>query len=148
MYRRDLELAPGAEFRLRRRFSPKSLSFWLALAAVAFAGFDLYERRPWVGVITLLLSLAFVAENYFDGWRVEGRVVVHRALTLRGPKTDRLPAAQIRGVHVAFDNGRARAFIETIIGEEIPLVEGPEASVRQIADRLSDAISNTPRLLH
>jgi hypothetical protein len=148
MYSRDLELAPGEAFRLRRRFSPRTVSFWLALMAVAFAACDLYSRRWVIGSLTLLLALAFVAESYFDGWRVEERAVVHRVLTLRGPREQRLPAAQIRGVHVAFQNGRARAFIETLEGVEVPLVEGPEASVRQIADRLSAAISDRPRVLH
>ena len=148
MYRRDLELAPGEAFRLRRRFSPRSLPFWLVLAALGFAAFDLVSRRWWVGSATLLLALAFVAESFFDGWRVEERVVVHRALTLRGLREAKLPVSQIRGVHVAFEGRRARAFIETLDGEEVALVEGPEAPVRQIAERLSAAISNQPRMLH
>jgi hypothetical protein len=148
MYRRDLELAPGEAFRLRRRLSPRSLPFWLVLAALGFAAYDLVAGRYWIGAATALLALAFVLESFFDGWRVEQRVVVHRVLTLRGVREARLPASQIRGVHVAFDRGRARAFIETLDGEEVALVEGPEAPVRQIADRLSAAISDRPQTLH
>src|SRR5579862_1483016 len=121
MYSRDFELAPGKGFRLRRRFSPGSFSFWLVLAAIGFAIFDFVARRPFVGAATLLLALAFLAESWFVSWSVDGRVLVHRALTLRGLREERLPAAQIRGVHVAFEKERARAFIETLEGEEVPL---------------------------
>jgi hypothetical protein len=151
MYRRDLELAPGSGFRLRRRLSARIFSALLAVAALCWGGFDLTSGHPWIGAATLALAVAFVAQLVwaeFDGWRFEEMNVVRRMLTLRGVEEERLPAQQIRGVHVAFAKGRARAFIETTAGDEVPLVEGNEHEVRQIADRLSAALSKPQGLLH
>jgi hypothetical protein len=151
MYRRDLELAPGSEFRLRRRWSARILSGLLAVAAVAWGAYDLTAGHPLVGTGTLVLAIVFalqLLQAEIDSWRFEQRAVVRRLLTLRGLREDRLPADDIRGVHVAFANGRARAFIETSEGEEVPLVEGKEAEVRRIADRLSAALARPQGLLH
>lgn len=151
MYRRDLELAPGSGFRLRRRLSARVFSALLAAAALCWGFFDLTSGHPWVGAATLALAVAFVAQLVraeFDGWRFEQAEMVRRMLTMRGVEEERLPARQIRGVHVAFAKGRARAFIETLAGEEVPLVEGEEREVRRIADRLSAAISAPQGLLH
>ncbi len=52
----------------------------------------------------------------------------------------RLSAKQIQGVHLAFERGRARAWVETRDGEQVALVEGDEQEVRRIADRLSGSL--------
>lgn len=151
MYRRDLELAPGSAFRLRRRLSARMFSALLAVAALSWGAFDLKSGHPWVGAATLALAIAFVAQLVqaeLEGWRFEESAIVRRMLTLRGLLEERLPAQRIRGVHVAFAKGRARAFIETLDGEEVPLVEGEEREVRVIADRLSAALSPPQGLLH
>jgi hypothetical protein len=151
MYRRDLELAPGTEFRLRRRLSSRLLSASLALAAVAFGAYDIAAGRLWIGVGTLILAIGFVAQltqAEIDSWRFEERYVVRRMLTLRGLSEERLHATEIRGVHVAFAKGRARAFIETMDGEEVPLVEGKEAEVRKVADKLNAVLVRGPGYLH
>ncbi|HEY2027867.1 MAG TPA: hypothetical protein VGH20_01550 [Myxococcales bacterium] len=151
MYRRDLELAPGSGFRLRRRLSARLFSALLAVAAVCWGVFDLTSNHPWVGAATLALALAFVLQlvrSEMDTFRFDQSGVVRRVLTLRGLQEERLPAQQIRGVHIAFAKGRARAFIETLAGEEVPLVEGEERDVRRIADRLSAALSLPQGLLH
>lgn len=151
MYRRDLELAPGSGFRLRRRLSARIFSGLLAVAAVCWGCFDLTSGHPWVGAATLALAVAFVAQLVraeLEGWRFEETAVVRRMLTLQGVQEERLPAREIRGVHVAFAKGRARAFIETLAGEEVPLVEGDEREIRRIADRLSAALSTDPRVVH
>src|SRR3954471_12776803 len=113
MYRRDLELAPGPEFRLRRRRSARVFSALLAVAAVGWGAYDLASGHRWIGVATLALSAAFMIQllqSELDSWRFEERAVVRRLLTLRGVSEERLPASEIRGVHVAFAKGRARAF--------------------------------------
>jgi hypothetical protein len=151
MYRRDLELAPGTEFRLRRRLSARVFSGLLALAAVIWGGYDLGVGRPWVGAGTLALAVAFMlqlTQAEIDSWRFEERAVVRRLLTLRGLTEERLHATEIRGVHVAFEKGRARAFIETMDGEEVPLVEGKEAEVRRIADKLNAALARPTGFFH
>src|SRR4051794_28591616 len=138
MYRRDLELAPGPEFRLRRRRSARIFSALLAVAAVGWGAYDLASGRRWIGAATLALAVAFMVQllqSELVSWRFENRMVIRRLLTLRGVAEERLPASEIRGVHVAFAKGRARAFIETLSGEEVPLVEGKEPEVRRIADR-------------
>lgn len=153
MYRRDLELAPGTEFRLRRRLSSRILSGGLALAAAAFGAYDLAAGRYWIGSGTLVLAIAFMAQltqAEMDSWRFEERYVVRRLLTLRGLTEERLHATEIRGVQVAFtkSKGRARVFIETMDGEEVPLVEGKEAEVRKIADKLNAVLMRPPGFLH
>jgi hypothetical protein len=151
MYRRDLELAPGTEFRLRGRLSARLLTGAFALAAAAFGAYDLSVGRTWVGAGTLTLAIAFMVQltqAEIDSWRFEERYVVRRLLTLRGFSEERLHATEIRGVHVAFAKGRARAFIETMDGEEVPLVEGREAEVRRIADKLNAALMRPPGFLH
>jgi hypothetical protein len=151
MYRRDLELAPGTEFRLRRRLSSRVLSGALALAAAAFGAYDLVAGRYWVGAGTLVLAIAFMVQltlAEMDFWKFEERYVVRRLLTLRGVAEERLHATEIRGVHVAFAKGRARAFIETMDGDEVPLVEGNEAEVRRVADKLNAVLMRPPGFLH
>jgi hypothetical protein len=151
MYRRDLELAPGPEFRLRRRLSARILSALLALAALAWGAYDLAEGHPWVGAATLTLAAAFMLQLLqaeIESWRYQEPAVVRRLLTLRGLREERLPATAIRGVHVSFEKGRARAFIETVEGKEVPLVEGNENEVKVIADRLSAALARPQALLH
>jgi hypothetical protein len=151
MYRRDLELAPGPGFRLRRRISERIIAVLLALAALVFGVYDLASGHPWVGAVTLALAVAFgvqLLQSEVDSWQFEKHAVVRRVLTMRGISEERLPAAQIRGVHVAFTDGRARAFIETTEGEEVPLVEGKEVEVRRIADRLTAALARPPEMLH
>src|SRR3954468_10157835 len=144
MYRRDLELAPGPEFRLRRRRSARIFSALLAIAAVGWGAYDLASGHRWIGAATLALAGAFMiqlVQSELDSWRFENRTVVRRLLTLRGVAEERLPASELPGVHVAFAKGRARPFIETMEGDEVPLVEGKEPEVRRIADRLSAALS-------
>jgi|SRR5450432_817712 hypothetical protein len=151
MYRRDLELTPGAEFRLRRRLSARLLAGLFALAAVAFGAYDLATGHWWVGAGTLTLAFAFMlqlTQAEIDSWRFEERHVVRRLLTFRGLIEERLHATEIRGVRVAFAKGRARAFIETMDGEEVPLVEGKEAEVRRVADKLNAALMRPPGFLH
>ncbi len=60
----------------------------------------------------------------------------------------RLAASEISGVQVAFARGVARAWIETRAGDQLPLVEGDEREVRQIAERLSGSLKEAPRTLH
>jgi hypothetical protein len=151
MYRRDLELAPGTDFRLRRRLSARLSSGVLALAAAAFGAYDFTIGHPWVAAGTLFLAVAFVLQftlAELDSWRFEKRMVVRRLLTLRGLCEERLHATEIRAVQVAFSKGRARAFIETMDGDEVPLVEGKEAEVRRIADKLNAALAQPPAFLH
>jgi hypothetical protein len=151
MYRRDLELAPGPGFRLRRRLSARIFSALLAVAAVCWGAFDLTSGHPWIGAATLALAAAFVVQHLrseVDTFRFEQTAVVRRMLTLHGLREERLAATDIRGVHVAFAKGRARAFIETTEGDEVPLVEGNEREVRLMADRLSAQLARPQGLLH
>ncbi len=149
-FRRDLELAPGAGFRLRRRLGARIFSALLALAAIAWGAFDLWIGYRFVGAATVALAVAFVVQLFFaelESWRFDG-ALLHRGLRgLRFEET-RLEARRIRGVQVAFVKGRARAWVETLDGEEVPLVEGDEREVRRIADRLSALMAERPEVLH
>jgi hypothetical protein len=128
-------LAPGPEFRLRRRRSARVLSVLLAVAAVAWGAFDLWAGYRVVGAATAALAVAFIVQLVqaeLATWRFDG-------VELRSARM-RVPAAEIEGVHVAFSGGRARAWVETHDGEQVALVEGEEREVRQIADRLSGMV--------
>lgn len=135
MFRRDLELAPGAGFRLRRRLAARAYSALLAIAALGWGAFDLLAGHPIVGGATLALAAAFViqlVQAEMRSWRFEDG-----ALRTRGAS---LSLRHIAGVHLAFEGRRARAWVETVQGEQIALVEGDEREVRRIADRLSSEI--------
>jgi hypothetical protein len=134
-FRRDLKLAPGPGFRLRRRLGARVFSSLLAVAALGWGAFDLLAGFRWVGAATLALAVAFVGQLIsaeMDSWRFEGLELRSRRL--------RLEAKKIEGVHLAFEKGRARAWVSMVGGEEVALVEGDEAEVRLIADRLSGAL--------
>ncbi|MGZ6142307.1 MAG: hypothetical protein ACXWLM_03160 [Myxococcales bacterium] len=142
-FRRDLELAPGTGFRLRRRLSARVFSALLALAAIGWGAFDLSVGYRVVGVATIALAVAFVAQLVYaelDAWRFEDAELRSRRV--------RVPAREIRGVQVEFVSGRARAWIELRGGGQLALVEGDEREVRRIADRLAGAISHPPEVLH
>jgi len=134
-FRKDLQLSPGPEFKLARRRSARVLSTLLALAAIGWGIFDLRTGHGWVGIATLALAIAFVVQLVQaerSGWRFDGS-------ELRSHNF-RLPAREIKGVHVAFSGKTARAFVETRAGEQVALVEGEELEVRRIADRLSGTL--------
>jgi len=142
-FRRDLELAPGAGFRLRRRLSARIFSALLALAAIGWGAFDLAIGYRVVGAATIALAVAFIVQLVWaemDSWRFEGAELRSRRV--------RVPARQIRGVQVEFVKGRARAWVELRDGGQLALVEGDEADVRRIADRLSGVIVQRPEVLH
>jgi hypothetical protein len=144
-FRRDLELAPGAAFRLRRRSGARIFSALLALAAVGWGAFDLWMGFRIVGAATIVLAIAFVAQLLqaeLDSWRFEGSEAVRRTFVLRGLKFRelRLRARDIRGVEIAFAGERARAWIEDRSGEQYALVEGEEREVRRIADKLLSSL--------
>jgi hypothetical protein len=146
-YRRDLELAPGAGFRLRRRFSARLFSTLLAVAAIGWGAFDLYAGRVWVGAATLAVAIGFVAQFVaaeLESWRFDG-ALVHRGLRRFRLAETRL---EIRGVQVTLAAGRARASVELLDGGEVPLVEGDEREVRLVAERLSQVSRDDPRVLH
>jgi hypothetical protein len=149
-YRRDLELAPGAGFRLRRRLSARIFSALLALAAVAWGGFDVWSGHEFVGAATIALAAAFTGQLVLaelESWRFEG-ALVHRALRGFRFHEERLDPRRIRGVQVNFVQGRARASVVLSGGEELPLVEGPKHEVQRIADRLSLLVAARPEVLH
>ena len=134
-FRRDLTLAPGPGFRLRRRLAARIFSLLLAVAAVGWGALDLLLGYRWVGAGTIALAAAFVVQLLraeLDAWRFDG-------LSLRTRRMQ-LPARQIEGVHLAFEKGRARAWVTMRAGEEYALVEGEEHEVRRIADRLAGAL--------
>ena len=133
-FRRDLTLAPGPEFRLRRRPAARIYSGLLALAALGWGAFDVWAGYRWVGAATIALAAAFVAQLVqaeLDAWRLESAELRSRSL--------RVPIREITGVHVEFSGRTARAWVETR-GEPVALVEGAEAEVRNIADRLSGTL--------
>jgi hypothetical protein len=149
-YRRDLELAPGAGFRLRRRFTARLFSALLALAALGWGALDLSIGYRFVGVATIGLAAAFVAQLAYvelESWRFDG-ALVHRSFRPFHFEEQRLPLRRIRGVQVAFAGRRARAWVELNDGDEVPLVEGDEREVRRIADRLSLLVAERPEVLH
>jgi hypothetical protein len=134
-FRRDLTLAPGPEFRLRRRPTARIYSGLLALAAIGWGVFDVWAGYRWVGAATIVLAAAFVVQLVqaeLDAWRLDSAELRSRRL--------RVPIGEITGVHVEFSGRIARAWIETR-GEPVALVEGAEAEVRNIADRLSGTLS-------
>ena len=142
-FRRDLELAPGAGFRLRRRLSARIFSALLALAAIGWGAFDLSIGYRFVGAATILLAVAFIVQLVYaelDSWRFEDAELRSRRV--------RLPARKIRGVQVEFVKGRARAWIELLDGGHVALVEGDEVEVRRIADRLAVVIAQRPEVMH
>lgn len=142
-FRRDLELAPGAGFRLRRRLSARIFSILLAIAAIGWGAFDLFIGYRLVGVATIALAIAFVVQLVWaelDAWRFEDAELRSRNL--------RVPARQIQGVQVEFVKGLARASVELRDGDRIALVEGDEMEVRRIAERLTAAVSGRAETLH
>jgi len=142
-FRRDLELAPGGGFRLRRRLSARIFSALLALAAVAWGAFDLSIGYRIVGAATIALAVAFIVQLAYaelDSWRFEDAELRSRRL--------RLPARKIRGVQIEFVKGRARAWIELRDGGQVALVEGDEVEVRRIAGRVVGVIAQRPAVMH
>ena len=134
-FRRDLRLAPGPGFRLQRRFAARLFSALLAIAALSWGAYDVVSGLRIVGGATLALAIAFVVQLVQaerDAWLFDGAELRSRRL--------RVAASQIEGVHLAFERGRARAWVETRSGEPVALVEGDEQEVRRIADRLSGAL--------
>ncbi|HEY6913027.1 MAG TPA: hypothetical protein VI356_26845 [Myxococcales bacterium] len=134
-FRRDLTLAPGPEFRLRRRPAARVYSALLALAAIGWGAFDLWAGYRWVGAATILLAAAFVVQLVqaeLDAWKLTSAELRSRRL--------RVPIGDIQGVHVEFSGRAARAWVETRAGP-VALVEGAEAEVRDIADRLAGTLS-------
>ena len=134
-FRKDLTLAPGPEFRLRRRLSARVLSALLALAAVGWGAFDLWVGHRLIGAATAALAVAFIVQLVqaeLAGWRFEDAELRSRNLRVR--------ARDIEGVRVEFSGRSARAWIETHAGEQVALVEGGEDEVRRIADRLSGTL--------
>jgi hypothetical protein len=134
-FRKDLTLAAGPEFRLRRRPSARVFSVLLALAAIGWGAFDLWAGYRLVGAATAVLAVAFVVQLIQAeraGWHFEGAELRSRRL--------RLPVRDIEGVHVAFSGRKSRAWIEIRDGEEVALVEGDEHEVRLIADRLAGTL--------
>jgi hypothetical protein len=135
-FRKDLELSSGPGFRLKRRRSARLFSALLALTAFGWGVFDLIVGHRLVGIATGVLAVAFVVQLVraeLGGWRFEGS-------ELRSHRF-RLSAREIEGVHVGFSGKMARAWIETRDGDQVALVEGEEAEVRGIADRLSGTLS-------
>jgi hypothetical protein len=127
-----LALAPGPEFRLRRRLSARLFSLLLAVTAIAWGAFDLWAGHRLVGVATAVLAIAFVVQLVQAeqaGWGFEGTELRSRTL--------RLPARDIEGVHLTVSGRSARAWVETRDGEQVALLEGEEQEVRRIAARLS-----------
>ena len=134
-FRRDLALAPGPDFRLRRRPSARLSSVLLALAAIAWGGFDLWAGHRLVGAATAVLAVAFIVQFVQAeqaGWRFDGSELRSRNLRLR--------AQDIEGIHLAFSDGWARAWVQTRTGEQVALLEGEEQEVRRVADRLSGLV--------
>jgi hypothetical protein len=134
-FRRDLSLAPGPEFRLRRRPSARVYSALLAAAAIGWGTFDLFAGYRWVGLGTVVLAIASVAQlvqGELNAWRLTGAELRSRHL--------KIAVADIEGVHVEFAGRLARAWVETH-GEPVALVEGDEREVRRIAERLSATLS-------
>src|SRR5205807_6087160 len=82
-FRRDLELAPGAGFRLRRRLSARIFSALLALAAIGWGAFDLSIGYRFVGAATIALAVAFIVQLVYaelDSWRFENAELRSRRL--------------------------------------------------------------------
>ena len=144
-FRRDLELAPGEEFRLRRKPGPRLLSALLALAGLLATAVDLLAGRLWLAAAQLALSVAFVAllvQAELDTWRFEGAEAVRRTFVLRQLRfrVMRVGATQIRTVSVGHDGTRTRAWIETRDGDAYALVEGDKADVARIVVRLTAGV--------
>jgi hypothetical protein len=143
MFRRDLELAPGPGFRLRRKLGARIFSTLLAFAAIAWGLFDLSIGYRFVGAATIALAIAFVVQLIraeLDTLKFEDSALRARGLTV--------PAREIRGVQIDFVQGRARASVELLDGRQLALVEGEEREVRRIAERLSGMIARPPEVLH
>jgi hypothetical protein len=106
----------------------------LAFAAIGWGLYDLWAGHRFVGAATAVLAAAFVLQ-FVDGelgaWRVEGAELRSRRL--------RVPMREIEGVHLSFEGRVARAWLETR-GDPVALVEGEEAEVRRIADRLAGTL--------
>lgn len=152
-FRRDLELAPGAGFRLRRRLWARLLSAFGVLGGAAIGLFDLMLGYRWAGAFMLVLAFAFAVQFVLaevDAWRFERGEAVRRRLVLAELtiRETRIAARHIRGVHIEFAGKRARAWIETNDGAEYALVEGKRAEVTEIADRLTASLDSARRVLH
>jgi hypothetical protein len=133
-FRRDLTLAPGPEFRLRRRPSARLYSALLALAAVAWCFYDLREGYRLVGAATGVLAFAFVLQLVLlerSAWRLEDTELRSRSL--------RIPVSDIEGVRVDFEGRTGRVWVEAR-GEAVALVEGAEDEARRIAERLAGTL--------
>jgi hypothetical protein len=131
-FRKDLALAPGPEFRLRRRPSARLFSILLAVAAIAWGALDLWAGHRLVGAATAVLAVAFVVQFVqaeLAGWRFEETELRSRTVRLR--------ARDIEAVHVASSGRSARAWVELRDGEQVALMEGEEQEVRRVAARLS-----------
>jgi len=131
--------------RLKRKRGARLLSVGLAAASLAAAGIDLLARRPWIAAAQLSLALAFaalLARSELESWRFDGQQLVRRSFSLRGLRVRevRLWARSIRGIGLARDGGRARAWVETRGGRQYALVEGEEAEVERIVEGMRHAL--------
>ena len=145
-FRRDLELAPGPQFRLRRRLWPRLLSAAGVLGGAGLGIFDIAVGYRLAGGAMLALAIAFVVQLVqaeIDSWRFDGEAAVRRRLVISrlAVRELRLRASEIAGVPIELAGSHARAWIETREGEQYPLVEGGEAEVRRIADRLAALVA-------
>ncbi len=133
-FRRDLTLAPGPEFRLRRRQSARVYSALLALAALAWCFYDLREGYRLIGAATGVLAVAFLLQLVAlerSAWRLENTELRSRSL--------RIPVSDIEGVRIDFEGRTGRVWVEAR-GETIALVEGAEDEARRIAERLAGTL--------
>jgi len=85
-FRRDLELAPGTQFRLRRRKWARALSIFGVGGGLALGVYDLTVGYVATGALMLILALAFLVQHVqaeLDEWRFEGNAAVRTRFILR-----------------------------------------------------------------
>lgn len=146
-FRRDLELVPSelGEFRLRRKRGARLLNLALALAGLLTTLLDYRTGRYGFAAAQLAMTVAFVAlllRAELDSWRFDGGQAVRRTFHFGALRFEeiRLEAKQIAGIAVYRGGVLAQAWIETKSGEKYALVEGKQAEVDRIVQRLSTAV--------